>query len=53
MLNIRMKTRQAFLFIALIITLVGLNAFFMFTNRIEISDMPDMVDQPYFFPKTF
>lgn len=47
MLNIRMKTRQAFLFIALIITLVGLNAFFMFTNRIEISDMPDMVDHSH------
>ena len=47
MLNIRMKTRQAFLFIALIITLVGLNAFFMFTNRVEINDMPDMVDHSH------
>lgn len=47
MLNIRMKQRQAFLFIALILTLVGLNAFFMFTNRVEITDVPEMVDHSH------
>ena len=47
MLNIRMKTRRAFLFITLIITLIGLNAFFMFTNRVEINDMPEMVDHSH------
>lgn len=47
MLNIRMKQRQAFLFIALILILVGLNAFFMFTNRVEITDMPEMVDHSH------
>ncbi len=47
MLNIRMKIRQAFLFIALIVILVGLNAFFMFTNRVEITDMPEMVDHSH------
>lgn len=44
MLNIRMRNRQAFLFISLVIILAGLNAFFMFTNRVEITDMPEMVD---------
>ena len=47
MLNIRMRNRQAFLFIALVLILAGLNIFFMFANRIEITDMPDMVDHSH------
>ena len=47
MLNIRMRKRQAFLFIALILILTGLNAFFMFSNRVEITDMPKMVDHSH------
>ncbi len=47
MLNIRMRKRQAFLFIALILILTGLNAFFMFSNRVEITDMPEMVDHSH------
>ena len=47
MLNIRMKKHQAILFILFIIALLGLNSFFMFTNRVEITDMPEMVDHSH------
>ena len=47
MLNIRMKKHQAILFILFIVALLGLNSFFMFTNRVEITDMPEMVDHSH------
>ena len=42
-----MKKHQAILFILFIVALLGLNSFFMFTNRVEITDMPEMVDHSH------
>ena len=47
MLNIRMKRKQAIIFIFLILTLFILNGIFMNTNKVEVSEVPEMVDHDH------
>ena len=47
MLNIRMKKKQAIVFIVLILALFILNGIFMHVNKVEVSDMPEMVDHDH------
>ena len=44
MLNIRMKKRQAIIFLVLILTLFALNKIFLSSNYVEVSEIPEMVD---------
>ena len=47
MLNIRMKKSQAIIFILLILTLFTLNSIFMNVNKVEVSEMPEMIDHDH------
>ena len=47
MLNIRMKKKQAIIFIVLILALFILNGIFMHVNKIEVSEMPEMIDHDH------
>ncbi len=42
-----MKRNQAVIFIFLIIALLALNKIFMSVNRVEVSEMPDMIDHDH------
>lgn len=47
MLNIRMKNKQAVIFIFLVVILFALNKFLMNANNISIDEMPDMVNKSH------